>query len=57
MPYRELDLTVWKLPPVFDDSHVSGFRESIEDFAGLQASGTDRQREFLGRLGAGHRGG
>jgi hypothetical protein len=38
MSRRELNLTVGKLPPVFNDSRVSGLRKLIEDFARYQAS-------------------
>jgi len=37
VPLREFDLTVGKLPPVFDHRHVSGLRQLIEDFTGLSA--------------------
>jgi hypothetical protein len=39
MSHRELNLTVGKLPPVFDDSRVSTLRKLMEDFSGFQASG------------------
>jgi len=42
MSHRELDLTVGKLPPVFDDSGVSSLRKLIEDFSGFQTSRFNR---------------
>jgi hypothetical protein len=51
--HREFDLTVGKLPPVFDNSRVSDLRELIEDFAGFATSRINRQREYL-RLLARH---
>jgi hypothetical protein len=39
MSHRELNLTVGKLPPVFNDSRVSGLRKLTEDFACFQAGG------------------
>jgi hypothetical protein len=37
--HSELNLTVGKLPPVFNDSRVSSLRKLIEDFAGFQTGG------------------
>jgi len=42
MSHHELNLTVGKLPPVFDDSRVSSLRKFTEDFTGFQASRFDR---------------
>jgi hypothetical protein len=44
-PHRELDLTVGKLPPVFDDRHVATGRISIQDLPGLRPGLLERQRE------------
>ena len=54
--HREFDLTVGKLPPVFDHCHVSGLRKLIEDFAGFQTRRIDRKREYLRLPNAGHSG-
>src|SRR5882757_5678387 len=51
--HREFDLTVGKLPPVFDNSRISDLRKLIEDFAGFATSRVNRQREYL-RLRARH---
>jgi hypothetical protein len=40
--HRELDLTVGKLPPIFNDSGVSSLRKLTEDFAGFQTSRFNR---------------
>jgi hypothetical protein len=45
--HRELNLTVGKLPPAFNDSRVSGMRRLIENFASSAASRFNRQRECL----------
>jgi hypothetical protein len=37
MSHREFNLTVGKLPPVFDDRHVSSLRKLTEDLAGFPA--------------------
>jgi hypothetical protein len=42
MSHRELDLTVSKLPPVFDESCVSSLRKLTEDFAGFQTGRINR---------------
>jgi hypothetical protein len=42
MSHREFNLTVGKLPPVFNDSRVSSLWKLIEDFAGFQAGGFNR---------------
>jgi hypothetical protein len=42
MPHPELNLTVGKLPPVFDDTGVSRLRKLIEDFSGFHASRFNR---------------
>jgi hypothetical protein len=42
MSHREFNLTVGKLPPVFNDGRVSSLRKLIEDFAGFQAGGFNR---------------
>jgi hypothetical protein len=42
MSHREFNLTVGKLPPVFNDGRVSRLRKLIEDFAGFQAGGFNR---------------
>src|SRR5450432_639674 len=47
VPHRKLDLAVGKLPPVFDHRGGAGLRKLIEDFAGLETSRLDRQREYL----------
>jgi hypothetical protein len=47
LPHRKLDLAVGKLPPVFDHRGGAGLRKLIEDFAGLETSRLDRQREYL----------
>jgi hypothetical protein len=39
MSRREFNLTVRKLPPVFNDGCVSSLRNLTEDFADFQAGG------------------
>jgi hypothetical protein len=41
MSHREFNLTVRRLPPVFNDGRVSSLRKLVEDFAGFQAGGFD----------------
>jgi hypothetical protein len=50
----KLDLTVGKLPPVFDDRFASALRKLIDDIAGFAAGRVNRQREYLWFLNAGH---
>jgi hypothetical protein len=45
MSCREFDLTIGKLPPVFNNSSVSSLRELTEDFARFKASRFNWQRE------------
>jgi hypothetical protein len=54
MPPRELNMTIGKLPPVFDDRHIARLRTLIEYFAGLQARRVNRQGEYFRFLNAGH---
>jgi hypothetical protein len=54
MSHGELNLTVGKLPPIFNDGSISSLRELIEDFACFQASGFNWQRESLCLLRARH---
>ena len=54
MPQRELNMTIGKLPPVFDDRHITRLRRLIEYFARLQASRVNRQGKGLRLLSAGH---
>ncbi len=55
MADRKFDLTIWKLMPVLDDSHISSsLRILAKDFAGFEAGSLERQREMFGLSGAGH---
>jgi hypothetical protein len=54
MSHGELNLTVGKLPPIFNDCSISSLRKLIEDFACSQASGFNWQRESLCLLRARH---
>jgi hypothetical protein len=54
MPPRELDISIGKLPPVFDDRHIARLRRLIEYFARLQASRVDRQGEYFRLKHPGH---
>ena len=52
MSHGELNLTVGKLSPVFNDGRISGLRKLTEDFACFQASGFKWEREsFCPRAG------
>jgi hypothetical protein len=54
MSHGELNLTVGKLPPIFNDGSTSSLRKLVEDFACFQASGFNWQRESLCLLRARH---
>lgn len=49
MPHRKFNLTVWQLPPLLNNCHVTALRKLVENLTSLEASRFDRQSERLSR--------